>query len=240
MVVRYLSLVVAKAFLYIDPVGSQKVQWQHRVLCTKYSCSSPHCTHMSKNSINISQPRAWHCSSKTVCCQEQQASPSNTPSDLLTFLFPLKIEDCVFSCVSLIHLAGCLNQCKSSWISGFREDIQSTKIGIGIIIMWFSLTLLAIQINFHVDPHLSGHWSLYTFSLTPCHLQLQILSPLFLLGNVLRMQEAYYPWPRFPHCMYIFFPGEEMRTERDRGCKCSGYQHRLRRLTDLGASASLI
>lgn len=42
-------------------------------------------------------------------------------------------------------------------------------------------------------------------------------SPLFLLGHVLRMQEAYYLWHGFPHWMHRFSPVEEIRTERDAG-----------------------
>lgn len=42
-------------------------------------------------------------------------------------------------------------------------------------------------------------------------------SPLFLLGHVLRMQEAYYLWHGFPHWMHRFSPVEEIRIERDAG-----------------------
>lgn len=57
-------------------------------------------------------------------------------------------------------------------------------------------------------------------------------SPLFLLGHVLRMQEAYYLWPGFPHWMHRFSPVREMRIERD-----AGYRSTLRSavVTSLGS-----
>lgn len=107
--------------------------------------------------------------------------------------------------------------------------------------------LLAIHISFYMDPNLSGHCSLCTVLPDPLLSRLQILSPLFPLGCVLRIREAYYPWPRFPHCMYRFLPGEEMkRTKTDREymgtlwSKCSGYQHGLWTQRDLGVSLCLI
>ena len=48
-------------------------------------------------------------------------------------------------------------------------------------------------------------------------------SPLFLLGHVLRMQEAYYLWHGFPHWTHRFSPVEEIRIERD-----AGYRSTLR------------
>ena len=57
-------------------------------------------------------------------------------------------------------------------------------------------------------------------------------SPLFLMGHVLRMQEAYYLWPGFPHWMHRFSPAGEMRIERD-----AGYRSTLRStvVTSLGS-----
>lgn len=57
-------------------------------------------------------------------------------------------------------------------------------------------------------------------------------SPLFLLGHVLRMQEAYYLWPGFPHWMHRFSSVEEIRIERD-----AGYRSTLRSavVTSLGS-----